>query len=126
MNQSGKSDVVEPKRSLDRAGLPRATAEACITAIKAPLRRRILRLLHEVDEARSPVEVAKAFRLPVGHVSYHVKVLNQCGVVVLTDTRAKRGAIEHFYASTVGDNSLIVELLEDTRVDDENAAHKRR
>ena len=81
-----------------------------------------MRLLHEVDEARSPIEVAKAFRLPVSHVSYHVKVLKECGAVALTDTRAKRGAIEHFYASTVGDNNLIVELLEDTRADDEKAA----
>jgi DNA-binding transcriptional ArsR family regulator len=121
MDKSGKSDGTEPNRSLDRAGVPGATAEDCITAINTPVRRRILRLLHEVNEARSPAEVSRAFRLPVSYVSYHVKVLKECGTVVLTDTRPKRGSIEHFYASTIGDYSLVVELLEETRSDDEKS-----
>ena len=126
MDKSGKNHGAEPNRRLARAGVPRAKTEDCITAIKAPLRRRILRLLHEANEARSPIEVAKAFRLPVSHISYHVKALKECGTVALADARAKQGAIEHFYASTVSDNNLIVELLEDTRADDENAVRKRR
>ena len=122
MDKFGESEGADPNRRLPRAGIPRAKTGDCITAISSPRRRRILRLLHEVDEARSPIEIAKAFGLHVGHVSYHVKVLKECGAVALTDTRPKRGAIEHFYASTVGDNSLIVKLLEDTRADDESAA----
>jgi DNA-binding transcriptional ArsR family regulator len=122
MDKPGKSNGAEPNRSLDRAGVPGATTEDCITAINAPLRRRILRLLHEVNEARSPAEVSRAFRLPVSAVSYHVRVLKECGTIALTDIRPKRGSIEHFYASTVGDNRLIFELLEETRSDDEKAA----
>jgi hypothetical protein len=54
----------------------------------------------------------------LGHVTYHVKVLTECGVVALTDTRPRRGAVEHFYASTVIHDELIVKILEDTRAED--------
>jgi DNA-binding transcriptional ArsR family regulator len=109
----------EPNRTLAQVEIPHAKAEDYIKAISAPQRRRILRTLHEAGEARSPNELAKAFELSVGNVSYHVKVLNECGALSLTDTQQKRGAVEHFYASTVMNNELIVKLLEATRADDE-------
>jgi DNA-binding transcriptional ArsR family regulator len=99
--------------------VPYASAEDCIKAISAPQRRSILRALHAAGEARSPSELSKAFEISVGHVSYHVKVLKECGVLALTDAQPRRGAVEHFYASTVADNDLIVKLLEATRADDE-------
>lgn len=109
----------KPNRTLARAGAPHAKAEDCIKAISAPQRRRILRALHEAGEARSPNELSKAFGIAVGHISYHVKVLKECGALALTDTQPRRGAIEHFYASTVIDNELVVKLLKATRADDE-------
>jgi DNA-binding transcriptional ArsR family regulator len=111
--------VSEPNRALAQTGVPNAGATDCIKAVGAPLRRRILRVLHEAGEARSPAEIAKAFRLPVSAVSYHVRVLKACGAVALTDTRQKRGSIEHFYASTVTDNELVVKILEATWADDD-------
>jgi hypothetical protein len=56
----------------------------------------------------------------LGRVYYHVRVLTDCGAVALTDTRPRRGAVEHFYASTVSDDMLLGKLLEDTRVEDED------
>jgi DNA-binding transcriptional ArsR family regulator len=109
----------EPNRTLAKTGIPRAKAEDCIKAISAPQRRRILRTLHGVGEARSPNELAEAFGLHVGHVSYHVKVLRECGVLALTDTQPARGAVEHFYASTVVDNEQVAKLLEATKANDE-------
>jgi DNA-binding transcriptional ArsR family regulator len=91
----------------------------CIKAISAPQRRRILRALHDAGEARSPNELSKAFGISVGHVSYHVKVLKECGALALTDTQPRRGAVEHYYASTLMKNELVVKLLEATRADDE-------
>lgn len=85
----------------------------------APQRRRILRILQDAGEARSPNEIAKVFGVPVGYVSYHVKVLKECGALALTDTQQKRGAVEHFYASTVMNNKLVVKALEITKVDDD-------
>jgi DNA-binding transcriptional ArsR family regulator len=113
------SGAREPNRTLSKTGIPHAKAEDCIKAVSAPQRRRILRRLHDVGEARSPNELAEAFEGSVVHVSYHVKVLKECGALVLTDTQPKRGAVEHFYASTVMDNELVAKLLEATEADDE-------
>jgi DNA-binding transcriptional ArsR family regulator len=107
----------EPNRTLARTGTP-VKATDRIRAIGAPQRRRILRALHEAGEARSPNELSKAVGSSLGHVSYHVRVLTACGVVALTDTRPRRGAVEHFYASTVIDDELVIKLLGDTRAED--------
>ena len=66
-----------PNRTLPQAGVPEAQAEDCIQALGASQRRRILRILQEAGEARSPSEIAEAFGVPVGYVSYHVKVLKR-------------------------------------------------
>lgn len=116
MEQRDKS--LEPNRTLTQTGTPRVKATDCIRAIGAPQRRRILRALHRVNEAQSPNELSKAGGVSLGHVAYHVKVLTECGVVVLTDTQPRRGAVEHFYSSTVLHDELILKLLEDTRAED--------
>lgn len=109
----------EPNRALAQIGVAHLNAEDCIKAISAPQRRRILRALHDAGEARSPNELSKAFDISVGHVSYHVKVLKECGALALTDTQPRRGAVEHFYASTVINNEPVVKLLKATKADDE-------
>jgi DNA-binding transcriptional ArsR family regulator len=108
-----------PNRTIARGGVPHPRAADWIKALNAPQRRRILRTLHDVGEARSPNELAEGYELSVSHVSYHVKVLKEYGALALTDTAQKRGAVEHFYASTVMSNELVIELLEATRADDE-------
>jgi DNA-binding transcriptional ArsR family regulator len=113
------SGARKPNRTLAQAETPNARAADCIKALGAPQRRRKLRVLQEAGEARSPNEIAEAFGVPVGYVSYHVKVLRDCGALALTDTQHKRGAVEHFYASTVTNNGLVVQALEVTRADDE-------
>lgn len=113
------SEAVEPNRKLARAGVPLPKAAEWIKALSAAQRRRILRTLHNLGEARSPNELAKAFEISVSHISYHVKVLRECNALALTDTRPARGAVEHFYASTVVDDELVLKLLEATRADDE-------
>lgn len=110
---------VEPNRRLAPAGVPHPKAADWVRAINAPQRRRILRSLHEAGEARSPNELAETFDVSVSHVSYHIRVLKECGALALTDTQQKRGAVEHFYASTVMSNELVIKLLEATREDDE-------
>lgn len=119
------SQAPEPNRTLAPTGVPQAGAEDCIRAIGAPVRRRILRTLHELDEARSPNELAIFFGIPVSYVSYHVKVLRECGAIALTDVKQKRGAVEHFYASTVKDNGPVIMLLEATRSGDGKVSRGR-
>lgn len=89
-----------------------------LKALSHPLRRRILRTLHEGDEARSPIQFSKALRVPVSNVSYHVRVLRDTGAIALTATRPIRGSSEHFYASTVAADALALQLLESTAEED--------
>jgi DNA-binding transcriptional ArsR family regulator len=107
-----------PNRTLAQTGIPRVKATDCIRAMGALQRRRILRALHKANEAQSPNELSKSVTTSLGHVSYHVKVLTECGVVALTDTQPKGGVIEHFYASTVIADELVAKLLEATRAED--------
>jgi DNA-binding transcriptional ArsR family regulator len=117
MDQRGETS--KPNRALTRAELSRVKATDSIRAIGSPQRRRILRALHSAGEALSPNELSNAGDSSLGHVTYHVKVLKECGVVVLTDTQPRRGAVEHFYTSTVAHDELVTKLLEDTRAEDD-------
>jgi DNA-binding transcriptional ArsR family regulator len=69
-------------------------------------------------QAQSPNELSKTGGASLGDVTYHVKVLTECGLIALTGTQPKRGAVEHFYASTVIDDELVATLLEITRTED--------
>jgi DNA-binding transcriptional ArsR family regulator len=70
------------------------------TALKHPLRRQILRLMQDGNQA-SPRELADELEQPLSNVSYHVRVLVQCGAVKLVDTEPRRGSLEHFYEFAV-------------------------
>jgi hypothetical protein len=92
-----------------------------IHAISQPLRRRILRVFAAWGEPTSPAKIAKELDLPVGMVGYHVRVLHEFDAVEPTGEQMVRGAVEHFYASTIEDDPPIETLLEETRdVDEED------
>lgn len=54
----------------------------------------------------SPKEFADEVGSSASHVSYHARVLQECGLVELVDTAQRRGAIEHFYRA---DTSALLE-----------------
>ena len=71
-----------------------------VKALAHPLRVEILQLL---DEGRSsPIELSRRLNAPLGVVSYHVRVLSDLGLIRLVKRTARRGAIEHHYASVPG------------------------
>lgn len=70
-----------------------------LAALRHPLRRRILRAMAPGDEL-SPRELSKDLDQPLSKVSYHVRVLADCGVLELTRTAQVRGSTQHFYCST--------------------------
>lgn len=49
------------------------------------------------ERTASPIEIANEIGVSVNHVSYHVKVLLECRLIVLKDEVQVRGAMEHFY-----------------------------
>jgi DNA-binding transcriptional ArsR family regulator len=69
--------------------------EALLKAISHPLRHRLLGLLD--DRVASPNELARELELPLGRVSYHIRLLADLGAIELVRTEPRRGALEHFY-----------------------------
>jgi DNA-binding transcriptional ArsR family regulator len=104
------SEKTEPRRHLVGPSVP-PTPDQILRGLNHPRRRRILRALHKAGEARSASEIAKAIRVELKQVTHHFKVLKECGVIALTDSRPVRGSVERFYASTVtGDKPTLLFL----------------
>jgi DNA-binding transcriptional ArsR family regulator len=71
-----------------------------LIALRHPLRRQILRTMANQDHI-SPRQISDELRQPLSNVSYHVRVLADCGAVALVDTAPVRGSMQHFYSSTI-------------------------
>jgi Helix-turn-helix domain len=117
--RSGGKGARKPKGSRRRkkgVGRPRGDM---LLAIAHPLRRRILRKVGERDEPTSPTQLAGTLEGPLGKIAYHVRVLWRLGVLSTAGERRVRGAVEHFYVSTIVDDPPIETLLEETKNEDE-------
>jgi DNA-binding transcriptional ArsR family regulator len=77
------------------------TANDLFTALGHPLRRRILREMVGVSGETSPRQLATELDEPLSALSYHVRVLAECGAIRLVRTKQIRGSTQHFYRSTV-------------------------
>ncbi len=71
-----------------------------LNALSHRLRRQILRAMPE-DRASSPRELAETLDEPLGNLSYHVRVLADCGALKLVGEKSVRGTTQHFYRATV-------------------------
>jgi DNA-binding transcriptional ArsR family regulator len=71
-------------------------ASALAQALSNPLRLAILRELRGRDRM-SPSEYATRSGEALSNVSYHVRTLESAGIIAVTDTQARRGALEHFF-----------------------------
>ena len=71
-----------------------------LIALRHPLRRQILRTM-AVKDPISPRQISDELREPLSNVSYHVRVLADCGAVTLVDTAPVRGSMQHFYATAI-------------------------
>lgn len=70
-----------------------------VGAMKHPLRRNLLRLVHQSSAPISPKELSQATQMPLSDVSYHVRVLVDAETLTLKRTMSVRGSEQHFYAS---------------------------
>lgn len=78
----------------------RSDDQDLLTALRHPLRRRILREMAD-GEAISPRELSDTLQAPLSNVRYHVRVLAECAVINLARTKPARGSVQHFYRSAV-------------------------
>jgi DNA-binding transcriptional ArsR family regulator len=81
-----------------------ATAEGpdthnLLAALRHPMRRAILRAMGPEDEI-SPRGLSRDLDQSLSKVSYHVRVLADCGVLRMTRTAQVRGSTQHFYRLT--------------------------
>jgi DNA-binding transcriptional ArsR family regulator len=65
-----------------------------------PLRPQILEILTLRGEA-SPNEIAAELDVPLGTLSYHMRLLRDAGWIELVREVPRRGAVEHFYRAVV-------------------------
>jgi DNA-binding transcriptional ArsR family regulator len=76
--------------------LNRSDDNDLLVALRHPVRRDILRAMAD-EKAISPRQVASILHQPLSNVSYHVRVLADCGAVSLVGTKPVRGSMQHFY-----------------------------
>ena len=91
------------------AGSGDGDGDELLIALRHPLRRQILRAMVRQDRI-SPRQISDQLRQPLSNVSYHVRVLAECGVVTLVDTTPVRGSMQHFYSPTI-DEPWALEVL---------------
>ena len=83
------------------ASRDRPKANDLFTALAHPLRRKILRKMLELKDETAPRELSAELREPLSALSYHVRVLAECGAVKLKRTHKIRGATQHFYRAAI-------------------------
>lgn len=66
-----------------------------VRALGHPLRVELLRLLEEGPSG--PKRLADRIGEKLSNVSYHIRVLHECGCIELVETIPQRGAVEHIY-----------------------------
>jgi DNA-binding transcriptional ArsR family regulator len=108
----------KPRRRLGRQRKRAPTSAQLLKLLAHPLRRRIVRSIHEAGEARSSSELALELDGVLTNVSYHVRVLRDAGALVLTDALPVRGSTESFYASAVEGDRWLRMFLDATRQKD--------
>jgi DNA-binding transcriptional ArsR family regulator len=74
-------------------------SQAVLTALRHPLRREILRQASRPESPPlSPRDVSRELERPLSNVSYHVRVLHECGALTLVRRKPVRGSTQHFYS----------------------------
>ncbi len=73
--------------------------QSLVKVVAHPVRVQALSILTE--RPASPKEVAAELNAPVGNVSYHMRELEQVGLIELIDEKKRRGAVEHFYRAII-------------------------
>jgi len=69
-----------------------------VNALSHPVRLEILLALQ--GRVASPAELSQELGASLGVISYHTSTLVKCGWLELVHSRARRGAIENFFAVT--------------------------
>lgn len=89
-----------------------------IYALDHPLRREVLRTLHDATEPISPKQISDKLRWDLQAIAFHVRVLRERNLARCTRTQRVRGTKRHYYVSRVRKNALLASILAGTEEDD--------
>lgn len=73
----------------------RSPQEVLVKALNHPVRVKALTILTE--RTASPKEISELIEMPLSNVSYHVRVLDELGLVEIREEESVRGSVAHFY-----------------------------
>jgi DNA-binding transcriptional ArsR family regulator len=82
--------VKKRQRKLDKS-----PQEVLVKALNHPVRVKALTILTE--RIASPKEISEEIEIPLSNVSYHVRVLDELGLVEIMEEESVRGSVAHFY-----------------------------
>src|SRR3954453_20163483 len=82
--------VKKRQRKLDKS-----PQEVLVKALNHPVRVKALTILTE--RIASPKEISEETEIPLSNVSYHVRVLDELGLVEIMEEESVRGSVAHFY-----------------------------
>lgn len=83
------------KRASRRRELDLSPQEVLAKALSHPLRVKVLAILSK--KIASPTEISSQVDMPLGNVAYHVRVLEELGLIELVKEERAQGSIAHFY-----------------------------
>lgn len=69
--------------------------EVLVKALNHPIRVKALTIL--TDRIASPKEISDQIDAPLSNVSYHVRVLDELGLIEIMEEESVRGSVAHFY-----------------------------
>lgn len=73
----------------------KSAQEVLVQALSHPVRAKALTILS--DRIASPKEISDEIDAPLSNVSYHVRVLDELGLVEIMEEESVRGSVAHFY-----------------------------
>ena len=73
----------------------RIRQEDLVKALNHPVRVKALAILSE--RVASPTEISAEIGVPLSHVSYHVRVLDELEMIEIVGEEPVRGAVKHYY-----------------------------
>jgi len=119
MNAAPRS-TASPVSSIDVKGVD----TRLLRALAHPLRLQILELLS--GRVACPKELADELGVPLGRLSYHVRVLAEGGWLELVSTQPRRGAVAHFYKATLVDELVALARALGADIAGESSARPHR
>src|SRR3954454_2182147 len=93
----GRRAVARKRRKVTgrKQKLDKSPQEVLVKALNHPVRVKALTILTE--RIASPKEISDEAEIPLSNVSYHVRVLEDLGLVEIMEEESVRGAVAHFY-----------------------------